>query len=236
MRALGPYRIVIEAALLAALAAYAVLSVSCDQGGSARIIPAASKPTSASNAPAVALSESSMNFGSQPVDASASPASVTLTNSGGSTLTISSLDVTGTDAANFVETSTCGSSIAAGSKCTVAILFSPKSSGSHSATLIITDNAAGSPHTVALTGAGTHDVILTWKASQSSGIAGYNVFRSTTSKEGNTPLNASAISSTTYLDASVKPGQSYWYWVTSIGSDGTQSPVGAVASATVPSP
>jgi len=236
MRALGQYRIVIEAALLAALAAYAATSVSCDQGGKTRVVPVASKPTTASNAHAVALSEASLNFGSQPVDASASPASVTLTNSGSSTLTISSLGVTGNDAANFVETSTCGSSIAAGSKCTIAILFSPRSSGSHNATLSITDNAAGSPHSVALAGAGTHDVILTWKSSATPGIAGYDVFRSTTSKQGNTPLNTSAISSTTYIDASVKPGQTYWYWVTSIGSDGAQSPVAAVASATVPSP
>jgi len=235
MRAMGQYRIVLEAALFAALAAYAVLSVSCDQGGKTRIVPV--PPTSAATPPAVALSEASLNFGSLPVDTAGSPASVTLTNSGDSPLSIARLGVTGSDAADFLATSSCGASVEPGKKCTIAILFSPRSSGKHTAAVTIDDNAAGSPHSVALAGAGTHDVILTWKASATAGIAGYNVFRSTTSTEGKSPLNTSAINGTTYLDASVKPGQTYWYWVTAISSSGgTQSPVGAEATATVPSP
>jgi fibronectin type 3 domain-containing protein len=116
-------------------------------------------------------------------------------------------------------------------------LFTPSANGTHKASLTITDNASGSPHSVSLSGMGLHDVILTWTPSTTPGIAGYNIFRSTTSREGATPLNSSPISGTTYADTTVQASQKYWYWVTAISSNGiTQSPDSPEASATVPSP
>ncbi|MHB1835564.1 MAG: carboxypeptidase regulatory-like domain-containing protein, partial [Solirubrobacteraceae bacterium] len=48
-----------------------------------------------------------------------------------------------------------GQTIQPGASCAAAVLFAPTASGAVSATLAFTDDASGSPHTVALTGTGT---------------------------------------------------------------------------------
>src|SRR5437764_13905026 len=48
----------------------------------------------------------------------------------------------------------CGSSVAAGASCTISVTFTPQAAGVRSASVTITDNAAGSPHTAALNGSG----------------------------------------------------------------------------------
>jgi hypothetical protein len=78
--------------------------------------------------------------------------SVTLTNSGGAALSVTSIALTGTNSGDFAQTNTCGSSVAAGANCNISVTFKPTASGSRTATVIITDSSAGSPHTVALTG------------------------------------------------------------------------------------
>ena len=82
-------------------------------------------------------------------------------------------------------------------------------------------NATGSPTTITLTGAGqtaaSHSVALSWNASTSAGVNGYNVFRATTSGGyGTTPLNPSPVSALTYTDTTVVAGQSYFYVVQAI--------------------
>ncbi len=62
----------------------------------------------------VSLSASSLSFGSQPVAITSAPVSLFLTNSGSSTLKISTLTITGGDTKSFAQTSSCGSSVAAG--------------------------------------------------------------------------------------------------------------------------
>jgi hypothetical protein len=161
---------------------------------------------------------------------------VTLSNTGSAALNITSITFTGANASSFSEANTCGSSVAAGGNCTIAVLFTPSAAGTLTASLSIADNASGSPQSVSLSGTGTHDVILTWTPSTTSGIAGYYVFRGTTSdEESATPLNSSPITGTTYTDTNVQAGQGYYYWVTAISSNGvTQSPHSNQASATVP--
>jgi len=78
-----------------------------------------------------------------------------LTNTGTTAISISGVTLTGTGATSFAETSACGTSLAAGSNCTISITFTPPSVGSFSAALSIADNASVSPQTVSLTGTGT---------------------------------------------------------------------------------
>jgi hypothetical protein len=106
-------------------------------------------------APAVTLSPTSLSFGSQQVGTSSSSKSLTLTNSGNAALTISSIAVSGSNAADFAQTNTCGSTLAAGASCSASVTFSPSATGSRSAGLTVTDNASGSPHTATLSGTGT---------------------------------------------------------------------------------
>jgi len=182
------------------------------------------------------LSPSSLNFGNEPVDTATSSQTVTLTNTGGAALNITSIAFTGADPTDFTETNTCGSSVAAGGTCTIAILFTPPADGARAASLSITDNASGSPQSAALSGTGTDDVILAWTASATPGVVGYNVYRGTTSGgESPTPINSAAINGATYVDVNVTAGVTYYYMVTAIASDDvTQSADSIEASATVP--
>jgi len=50
---------------------------------------------------------------------------VTLKNTGTAILTISSIAITGTNAGNFAQTHTCGSSLAAGASCGISVTFRP---------------------------------------------------------------------------------------------------------------
>jgi hypothetical protein len=184
------------------------------------------------------LSPSSLSFGNEPVLTVSSPQTVTLNNTGSVALSITSIALSGADPADFIENNTCGSSVAAGGTCTVAISFTPSASGARTTSLSVADNAGGSPQSVALSGTGTHDVTLAWTASPTSGIAGYNVYRGTSSGgESSTPLNTSPVDGTTFADVNVVAGEKYFYVVTAISSNGiTQSPDSNEASATVPSP
>jgi YVTN family beta-propeller protein len=104
-------------------------------------------------APIATLSPSTLTFSSQLVGSSASQ-SVTLTNSGSAPLTITSIGFTGTNASEFTQNNTCGSTLAGGSSCTINVTFTPTAGGSGSATasLSVTDSAASSPQTAAITG------------------------------------------------------------------------------------
>ena len=105
--------------------------------------------------PAVTISPSSLNFGIQLVGpGGGAPQTATLTNTGSGPLTISSIAVTG-DASAFVETNTCGPNVAPGASCTISVIFFPTRPGSFSAAISISDNASGSPQTIALSGTGT---------------------------------------------------------------------------------
>ncbi len=108
-------------------------------------------------APAVSLSPTSLNFGSQNVGTSSAAQTVTLTNSGNAALTINGLAVSGTNAADFAETTTCPltpSTLAAHGSCTIRVTFTPSASGTRSGTVSITDSASDSPQSLSLTGVG----------------------------------------------------------------------------------
>jgi hypothetical protein len=108
-----------------------------------------------SSSPGVGLSPTSLTFASQNVGTKSASQSVTLTNTGNTILTISGIAVSGTQSADFAETNTCGSTVSSGATCTIAITFTPSAAGTRTATLSVTDNASGSPQTVALSGTGT---------------------------------------------------------------------------------
>ena len=193
--------------------------------------------------PTANLSPPSMTFASQALGTTSSAQAVTLTNSGGTTLNFTSIALTGTNASDFAQTNTCGSSLAAGANCTIVVMFTPSVAGTEAASLSIADNASGSPQTVSLSGAGTHDVILSWTASTTPGVVGYNVYRGTTSGgESTTPLNSSPVAAgctsttaCTYTDATVVAGTTYYYTVTAVASnDVTQSADSNQVTATVP--
>jgi probable HAF family extracellular repeat protein len=100
------------------------------------------------------LSPTSLSLGTIVLGTSSPAKPVTLTNIGTTTLTISGIAITGTNAGDFAQTHTCGSSLAAGASCSVSVTFNPTASGTRTAALSVTDYAAGSPQTVTLSGMG----------------------------------------------------------------------------------
>jgi hypothetical protein len=186
--------------------------------------------------PVVSLSPTSLAFGNQAVDMTGTAQTVTLSNTGNAALSITSVGLTGTNASDFDESNTCPSSLAAGANCTIVVMFTPSVAGIEAASLSIADSASGSPQTAGLSGAGTHDVILSWTASTTPGVVGYNVFRGTTSGGPYpTELNSSPINGTTFCDSTAQAGQTYYYVVTAVASnDVTQSADSNQVSASVP--
>jgi len=101
-------------------------------------------------APVASLSPTSLTFASQSVGTTSAAQTVTLSNTGTATLTISSIVASG----DFAETDNCGGSLASGGNCSISVTFTPTASGTRTGSSSVTDNASGSPQTVGLTGTG----------------------------------------------------------------------------------
>jgi hypothetical protein len=111
----------------------------------------------ANSAPAVSISPESLQFATQEVGSSSQPQLALLRNMGSSALSISSISTIG----DFAESDNCGTSVFAAGSCTLSVIFTPTASGSRSGSVVIQDDAAGSPHTVSLSGGGSGpDVIF----------------------------------------------------------------------------
>src|SRR5256885_3217620 len=106
--------------------------------------------------PAVSLSATALNFKKVGIGQTSSPQTVTLTNSGTATLNISSVAANG----DFhISNNTCGATVAVGANCAVSVTFTPTKKGARKNTLSFTDDAPGSPQTVALSGTGQSVVV-----------------------------------------------------------------------------
>lgn len=92
-----------------------------------------------------------MNFGAVGVGMTSGPQTVTLTNNGGMPLVIQAIAVTG-DFGFAAGSNTCGATLAMGAACTLQVVFSPTAGGVRTGTVSVSDNAVGSPQSVALTG------------------------------------------------------------------------------------
>jgi hypothetical protein len=104
-----------------------------------------------SGTPTVALSVTTVGFGTEVIGGTSSAFPVSVTNSGTASLRITSIQAS----MNFGEMDDCGSTIAAGANCTIDVTFEPTAAGNLSGAITITDNATGSPHLVLLTGTGS---------------------------------------------------------------------------------
>jgi hypothetical protein len=107
----------------------------------------------AASAPAIYLSNPCYVFPDQPVETSGI-FYLGLTNSGNATLSVSGISIVGMNAADFSQTNNCPAELAPGNYCTLNVTFTPSVLGPRIAQVLITDNAAGSPHNAYLTGSG----------------------------------------------------------------------------------
>ena len=139
-----------------------VITVTITNGGlsSSQAFDVSLTGTGSATLPGVGLAPTSLAFGGQMLTTTSAAKTVTLTNTGGGPLTITSIAASG----DFTETSTGAgacpispNTLPAGpgvNTCTISVTFAPTAVGARNGTLTITDNANGSPHTVPLTGTG----------------------------------------------------------------------------------
>ncbi|MFF4723890.1 carbohydrate-binding protein [Streptomyces mirabilis] len=106
-----------------------------------------------SGSPSATLTASpgSLTFAGQAVNTTSAAQTVTVTNSGTATASITGITAGG----DFARTSTCGTSLAAGASCTVSVTFRPTASGTRTGNLTLTGNQSNNPTMVALSGTGT---------------------------------------------------------------------------------
>ena len=119
-----------------------------------------SRVSAQTTGPTVSLSPTSLSFGNQDVGFTSPPQSVTLSNTGNASLTITRINIIGTSESSFSPSNNCDGSLAAGANCTISVIFTPSSpAGAKSASVQIADNASGSPQLVGLSGTGIEPVI-----------------------------------------------------------------------------
>ena len=122
-----------------------MLSVTDSAAGSPQKVSLAGVGTTAR------LSPTSLYFAPVLVGTTSPAQIVTLTNVGMTTLTVTGIAITGTDAADFARTHNCAT-LAAGASCSISVTFKPKAPGLRNAALTVNDNASGSRQTVSLCG------------------------------------------------------------------------------------
>jgi hypothetical protein len=102
----------------------------------------------------VTLSPASLSFTAK-VGATSASKNATIKNGLATTLTLSSVTISGPNAGDFKQTATtCGATLAAGASCTVSIAFAPTATGARTGLLTVNDSAVTSPQSIMLSGTG----------------------------------------------------------------------------------
>ncbi len=161
---------------------------------------------------------------------------VTLTNNGNSSVTISSVTATG---AGFNASGvSAGTTLTPGQTATLNVTFAPTTAGSVTGSVTVASNATNSPTTITLSGTGVSasapSVALTWDASMSAGMVGYNVYRATPPSTTYTKLVSSPVSGLKYMDQTLAAGTTYNYVVTAVNSSGEESAYSVPAIVVLP--
>ena len=142
MRPYSPGRILQGLTILLCLSLY----TACGGGSSSNSVVQQGPPEAS-------ISATTVTFAGQKLNTTSTAATVSVSNSGGGSLSVSGVSFSGTNASEFSQTNNCGS-LSAGRSCTINITFRPTATGSRTATLSVSNSATSGPQTVSLTGAG----------------------------------------------------------------------------------
>jgi hypothetical protein len=232
---LSNYRATGSVAAVAVLLAIALAGAGC----------ASVTPKSASTQPgavaAVQVSPSSISFGNQALQSTATQ-NVTIKNTGSINITINGITVVG---AGFGYSALSpGSTLTPNQSVTFQVWFRPQINGSAAGNISILSSNLSTPASISVSGTGVtsapptspspvpHSVLLSWGPSTSV-VAGYRVYRDNGS--GLLPLT-SVISDLTYTDTSVVSGDTYHYAVTAVDAAGGESSFSNEVTAVIPTP
>ena len=209
------------------------LTLVSDADPSTLTIPLSGTGTAAGQ---LGVSPTTLNFGNVVVGTS-STLNSTL-NASGAPVTVSSAT---TSSSEFtVSGLTLPFTIAAGKSQQYSVTFTPQASGTATATLTFVSNASNSPTQQSLTGTGQpppqHSVSLSWNASISQGVVGYNIYRGAVSGGPYSVINSSLDANTNYTDNQVVAGDTYYYVTTAVNGSGQESGYSNEAQAIIPKP
>jgi hypothetical protein len=189
--------------------------------------------TPSETAGTLAVSPSSLSFGNVAVGGSSS-----LTG----TLSATNADVVVSSAAwngsgYSVSGITFPVTVAAGKSANYTVTFAPPAAGTSSGSISFLSNASDSSLKQSFTGdgmsSGPYRVALSWNPSASI-VIGYNLYRGTQSGGPYSRLNSAVLSGTSYTDASVQSGDTYYYVSTAVNSSNVESAYSNQATAAIP--
>lgn len=170
--------------------------------------------------PQLAVTPATLNFGDVAVGTT-EKRTLELSATGGS-VTISSVSSSSSQFA--VLDAPFPLTVPAGGTAALNVAFTPSKSGEPSATLSFASNAANSSTHAALIGTGTLAFVsLSWVASTSPEVMGYNIYRKASAASSYTRINSLLDPETNYTDATVTHGTTYYYATTAVNSKGKES-------------
>jgi hypothetical protein len=189
----------------------AVISIGCGGGsGMNRDVPAGE----------LAISPPTLNFGTVAVGAKKGQ-KITLT-AGDSSIKVASADWSGEGFS--VSGIVFPVTVSAGQSVDFNLTFEPHQAGSSNGNLRLVSDASNSPHAAFRgkgTQAGQHRVNLAWGST--SAVIGYNIYRGKAASGPFTRLNTSPHPASSFTDASVLGGQTYFYVTTAVSKGGGES-------------
>lgn len=171
----------------------------------------------------LSVGPTSLSFGSATVGTSSSQA-VTISNTGNSDVSVTQIGVSGT--AYSVTGAMLPITLSAGHNTSFTVVFAPLTAGNLAGSISVASTATNSPAMVTLSGSGvqstSHSANLAWSDS-STALAGFNIYRGTTTGGPYTKVNSALIPTSTYTDTSVQSETTYYYVTTAVDSTGLES-------------
>jgi hypothetical protein len=186
--------------------------------------------------PNLSATPNSLAFGTQVLN-TAMTQTVKITNTGSVAVSITQDTISGS---GFTVGVTTPINLNAGQSLNVPVVFDPGASGTVNGSLALVSNGT-TLLSVPLSGTGlaplAHSVDVTWAASTSTPLQGYNVYRSTVSGGPYTKLSPT-LSPTTLLYKDITPlsGKQYFYVVTALNTSGAESSASSEVAVSIPVP
>jgi hypothetical protein len=170
--------------------------------------------------------------------------SVTLTNTGNVSISLSSIKLAGS--AFFLSGLSNGVSLAPEQQLQFQVCFRPAAAGRAAETLTINSSSLQAPVRIAFSGSASnsateptaqhaHSVTLNWERGPSS-VEGYYLYRSDVSGGPYQRITSALVTPPPYTDTAVQDGDHYFYVVTSVKKNGDESAYSNEVAVTIPSP
>ena len=162
---------------------------------------------------------------------------MTVTNVGAAPVSVGNVSISG--AGFSVSGIPSGLTLAPGATASLGVTFAPSSAGAVTGKITVAEQGSANLLAISLSGNGitpsAHSVTLTWNPSTSS-VAGYRAYRATSPGGPYTALNAAPTPQLRLTDSTVQSGTTYYYAVTAVAADSTESAYSNQATAAVPKP